>query len=96
MIFKSKFNIPTVIHFWQEDDIQEMRKLILDYPLVYKYTMNKDVAILDWAEGRYKIHDEHSYYNRNIGKEDLHLGLKGHKEFSKRIIEYIGDTIKVK
>ena len=87
----SKFNIPTVIHFWQEDDIQEMKKLISEYPLVYKYTINKEVAILDWADGKYKIHDEHPHYNKSIGAEDLHLGKKGHTEFSKKIIKYIGD-----
>jgi len=86
----SKFNIPTVIHFWQKDDIRKMRNLISDYPLIDKYTMNKDVAILDWANGRYKIHDEHPYYNKSIGKEDEHLGVRGHRKLSERIINYLG------
>ena len=86
-----KFNIPTVIHFWESYDIREIKNIILDYPLVDKYTMNKDESILEWAKNKYQIHDEHPYYNKSIGKRDQHLGVKGHKELFKRIKNFLGE-----
>ena len=86
-----KFNIPTVIHFWESYDIREIKNIISDYPLVDKYTMNKDESILEWAKNKYQIHDEHPYYNKSIGKRDQHLGLKGHKELFKRIKNFLGE-----
>lgn len=90
----SKFNIPTVIHIWDHYDIKDIKNIILDYPYVDKCIMNKDEAILDWAKGKYQIHDEHPYYNKSIGKKDEHLGPNGHRKFYERIITYLGQIEK--